>query len=147
MHDSRRDNWLRRRPEFNPTPLRNVGTFIAQLAPAELRSEIDVKLIGPANSTGLQNMVREASWDQYCLKAVGTALDGLSIVSARATAPDDALLSSLGPEERSKWKTVRELLEKNVPGLRFRRTIAPDNLVLKELIAELARRRITSFRK
>jgi len=128
--------------DFNPTPLRNVGTLIAQLAPAELRSEIDVKLIGPSNSTGLQNMVREASWDQYCLKAVGTALDGLSIVSARATAPDDALLSSLGPEERSKWKTVRELLEKNVPGLRFRRTIAPDNLVLKELIAELARRRI-----
>ncbi len=44
---------------FNPDPLRRFAAVIDQLA-GDIRDKIDVKLIGPANSAGLQNMIREA---------------------------------------------------------------------------------------
>ena len=49
---------------FNFNPLRCLASLIDQLAPEDIRDKIDVRLIGPANSTGLQTMVKEACWDQ-----------------------------------------------------------------------------------
>ena len=49
--------------DFNANPLRCFAALIDQLAPGEVRDKIDVKLIGPANSTGLQGMLHEAGWD------------------------------------------------------------------------------------
>src|SRR5206468_687198 len=135
---------------FNLNPLHCFAALIDQLAPEDIRNKIDVKLIGPANSTGLQSMVREARW--YPLSAtVQKALDGVSIISPRATASDAVLLSfpaSAGePTNPSTWKSVKELLETSVTsrsrgGLHFVRTIATDDIVLRELVAELARRRV-----
>src|SRR6266404_6065185 len=42
---------------FNPYPLRYFAALTDQLVAGDIRKKIDVKLIGPANSTGLQNMV------------------------------------------------------------------------------------------
>ncbi len=131
---------------FNPYPLRYFAALIDQLAPAGTRDKIAVKLIGPANSTGLQNMVREVCWHWDPLSVTRQlALDGVSIISPRATASDLALLSSVSSDEKS----VKELLENNAfpnatprGGLQFVRTIAPDDWVLREMIAELARRRV-----
>jgi len=135
---------------FDPDPLRRFADLINKLAPEDIREKIDVKLIGPANSTGLQNMVREVQiWNQGTQSALSTdtqkTLDGVSIISPRATASDHTLLYQ--PSTLSTEKSVKELLEKSVTsrsrgGLRFVRTIATDDIVLRELIAELARRRI-----
>ena len=52
----------------------------------EIRDKVDVSLIGPANSTGLQNMVREVRWNLDCISArMQNALRGISIISPRAT--------------------------------------------------------------
>jgi hypothetical protein len=84
---------------FNVNPLHCFAALINHLAPGNLRDKIDVTLIGPANSTGLQNMVREACWypltqDQPSL-ALQNALDGVRIISPRATASDSTLLSGV----------------------------------------------------
>jgi hypothetical protein len=139
---------------FNPSPLRYFAGLINRLAPTSVRQKIQVRLIGPANSTGLQNMVREVRWDRDRLSAVAKeALNGVSIISPRATVSDLTLLSSpSSAAEAVEWaaeaaepstdKTVETLLERKVAGLNFVRTIAPDDWVLHELIAELTRRRI-----
>lgn len=129
---------------FNPRPLRRFAALIDQLAAEDIRNKINVKLIGPANSTGLQNMVREVRWDLDRLRAtMPKTLDGVSIISPRATASDLTLLSSrTSASEVPIAESVKELLEKSVTGLHFVRTIATDDTVLRELIAELARRRI-----
>jgi hypothetical protein len=88
---------------FNREPLHCLAALIARLAPK--RDKIDVKLIGPANSTGLQNMIREAyenppTWD---------LVHGVSIISPRATASESTLLYTNAwafdflPELRISW--------------------------------------------
>lgn len=134
---------------FNPNPLRRFAALLDRLA-GEIRDKIDVKLIGPANSTGLQNMVREVQiWDPYTRSSLSEqtqkTLDGVSIISPRATASDQTLLyrkSSFSIE-----KSVEELLEKSITkpsrgGLKFVRTIATDDRVLRKVIEELELRRI-----
>jgi len=139
---------------FNPYPLRYFAAVIDQLAPLEIRDKIDVRLIGPANSTGLQDMVREARWQLDCLSVrMQNALCGVSIISPRATASDLTLLAAADNPTPSPspgatpYKLVKDFLEEiSTPfgplGLKFHRTIAPDDRVLGELINELARRRI-----
>jgi hypothetical protein len=152
---------------FSPYPLRYFADLIDQLAPGEIRAKIDVKLIGPANSTGLQNMVREVQWHRHCLSTqMQNALRGVSIISPRATASDLTLLSAAdnpapSPSPRATpYEFVKDFLEKEISepcgaidqetgaalrcplGVKFQRTIAPDDWVLREIIAELARRRV-----
>jgi hypothetical protein len=137
--------------DFNLSPLHCFAALINQLAQRDLRDKIDVTLIGPANSTGLQSMVREACW--YPLSAaMQNVLDGLWIISPRATAPDDTLLGGVALYERCKNKSVQTLIEESVQrgprdGLHFFRTIAPDDGILKALVTELARRRIAAVRQ
>jgi hypothetical protein len=136
---------------FNVNPLHCFAALINHLAPGNLRDKIDVTLIGPANSTGLQNMVREACWypltqGQSSL-TLQDALDGVRIISPRATASDFTLLSGVNLSEQCKNKSVQALLEESIEcdcrgGLHFVRTIAPDDWVFDELIAELRRRSI-----
>src|SRR5438552_8679081 len=81
---------------FNPNPLRRFAALVDELLPEDpenIRDNVTVKLIGPANSTGLQNMVREAKWDSLSAPTQ-KALDGVSIISPRATAPNAALLAA-----------------------------------------------------
>jgi hypothetical protein len=152
---------------FNVNPLRCLASLIDQLAPENIRDRIDVRLIGPANSTGLQTMVKEACWykDETSV-AMQRALDGMRIISPLATASDLMLRSrgvahhcaeksfettsaSLSPTPTPIAKSVETILEEFIPrddrgGLHFVRTIAPDDWVLDKLIQELARRRIAA---
>ncbi|MGA7275529.1 MAG: hypothetical protein WBX14_11850, partial [Candidatus Udaeobacter sp.] len=143
---------------FNVNPLRCFAALINQLAPGDIRDQIDVKLIGPANSTGLQAMVHEAFWyplkprwpgplSDEDFKAMQNALDGVSIISPRATASDLALLSAAGVPASSINSSVRTVLEESIEpgprdGLHFVRTIATDDVVLCKLIDELRLRQI-----
>ncbi|PYL26788.1 MAG: hypothetical protein DMF37_00800 [Verrucomicrobia bacterium] len=132
---------------FNPYPLSRFANIVDQLA-GDIRHKIDIKLIGPANSTGLQNMIREVRAHTLRTKEQDS-LKEISIVSPSATASDETMLFEPSPpdeatEVRSAWgqKTVQMYLEEAVPGLKFLRTIATDDVVLEKLIAELARRRV-----
>jgi hypothetical protein len=157
---------------FSPYPLRYFAGLLGQLAPGEIRAKIDVKLIGPANSTGLQDMVREVQWHRNCLAAtMQELLDGVWIISPRATASDQTLLSAAAVPTRDEpntpasfnsdqtllsaavvspehYELVQPFLEEcalqcpGCSGLHFVRTIAPDDWVLREIMAELARRRV-----
>lgn len=130
---------------FNPNPLRRFAELIDRLAWG-IRDRVDVKLIGPADSTGLQNMVREVrDWGGVLSGETQKTLDGVSIISPRATASDQTLLY----EAYSSFteKSVKDLLEKSVTtpargGLKFVRTIATDDHVLRKVIEELDLRRI-----
>jgi len=142
---------------FNPYPLRHFATLLDQLAPPEIRDKIDVSLIGPANSTGLQNMVREVRWNLECISArMQNALRGISIISPRATASDLTLLSAADnpapspSPQATPYKFVKDFLEDiSTPlgrlDLKFHRTIAPDDRVLVKLIEELAQRGIAAI--
>ena len=157
---------------FNVNPLRCLARLIDRLAPGDIRDKIDVRLIGPANSTGLQTMVKEACWDQLtpvedgASVAMKRALDGVKIISPRATASDLTLVSggvsdhcaeksvettsgSVSPTPTPPPKSVKTILEEFITrgdrgGLHFVRTIAPDDWILNKLIEELARRRIAA---
>jgi hypothetical protein len=126
---------------FSPNPLSRFANLIDQLAD-DVRNKIDIKLIGPANSTGLQSMIRELHRQQLAADAKET-LKYVSIISPLATASDDALLFWTAPASGgTDAKTVQAFLEQNVPDLTFFRAIATDEVVLKELMAELARRHV-----
>src|SRR5436309_2531174 len=108
-------------------------------------------------------MVREAKWDGLSAPTQ-KALDGVLIISARATAPNAALLAAANiPDETGasgqlprdcescagllENTMVEKILEGSTGlgprgGLHFVRTVAPDDEVLCELICELERRRI-----
>ena len=138
--------------DFNANPLRCFAALIDQLAPGEVRDKIDVKLIGPANSTGLHGMLHEASWDPLwrvnseASLAMQKALDGVSIISPRATASDAELFATAHVPMPATDNPVETALQQSIAGVprgvHFVRTIAPDDWVLEKLIAELARREI-----
>ena len=140
---------------FNPDPLRRFAGLINELA-GDIRNDIGIRLIGPANSAGLQNMIREVRASSGLSKTTQKALEGVSIISPRATVSDSALLSSpaTASEETDpcRGKSVKECLEDSVPNqsndprrrLQFFRTIATDDTILRELIWELRRRRIAA---
>jgi hypothetical protein len=145
---------------FNVNPLRCFAGLINRLAPGDLRNHIDIRLIGPANSTGLQSMVREAHWyplqprwpgplQDEDFKAMQNALDGVSIICPRATASDLALLSAAAVPAPDVNNSVTTVIERFMDpgagnGLKFVRTIAPDDRVLRKLIEELAQRGIAA---
>ena len=86
---------------FSPCVLKNFAALIDKLtqpfpSASAFRHKIDITLLGPANSTGLQSMVREVRATSLS-KATQAALDGVSIISPRATAPDAMLLYEPSP--------------------------------------------------
>src|SRR5713101_7117679 len=143
---------------FNPNPLSGFAALISLLAPDIPHKS--VKLIGPANSTGLQNMIREARTNPGLSTASQKALNDVSIISPRATVPDSALLPSSTPsptpiagefidpcQGKEKVKDCLESASRFNPkdlfsGLHFVRTIATDDTILNQLILELQRRGI-----
>jgi hypothetical protein len=134
---------------FSPNPLSRFAYVVDKLA-KNIRGKIDIKFIGPANSTGLQSMVREVRQSSGGLpQNVKDTLNRISVFSPRATASDEWLLFRPTSGARtadsgtaSTKETVQDLLEGAAPGLTFVRTIAPDDLVVERLVAELARRRV-----
>ena len=120
---------------FAQYPLESLADLISRLV-GEIHDHVDVKLIGPATSTGLRNMVKELPGPVRPSRY--DSLDGLDIISPRATVWD-FLLSEGGH--------VQQIIQGYVAhpkrgGIRFRRTIATDDVVLGKLIEELKLRRI-----
>ena len=128
---------------FNPLPLGNLATVITDIV-GESHPQIEVKVIGPATSTGLQYMLVEAvEWARSGEKKFDRALDGVQIYSARATASDEALYGAVLPEEHSLEDIINGAISAgNREGLQFWRTIIPDDEVLSALIKELPLRRV-----
>lgn len=130
---------------FNPRPLDAFARLIAPFL--DFAGNVQVRLIGPANSTGLQCMLDEKkSWEDWPQSPPGPVtlptredvLNRISVISPRATASDKALLG--GTAEKG---AVEEAIENSVnprTGFRFLRTITTDDLVLRALIGELALR-------
>lgn len=136
---------------FSSTPLQFLAAFLAQFP----REKVDIKVIGPATSSGLQEMLREATWPPGPAGfARFDALDGVSILSARATASANELLPPTtenkapnppGPEATD--EDVQRAIQGCVTsrkhgGLTFLRTIAPDNVIRDALIQELKLRQV-----
>lgn len=174
---------------FDPFPLGRFAALIDRITdvnrnenPAEQtddkrvdRDKIDIKLIGPISSGGLQNMINEVRNWPLGDTTRDRALDGVSIISARATACDEALFFNPSPwifdlrhsssfqfapaeiESNISFPTphapsVRQLIEGGIPkgrlgGLHFVRTIAQDDIVLARLISELKLRRVNVERE
>lgn len=132
---------------FNPNPLGNFAELLRGLANGkpEDRSDFRVKLIGPANSTGLRAMLGEAKeWLRGGNPERDKALEGVSIICARATASEkelreEAHLDSVpypdAPEPPE--EPIEDVIGKVAPGLQFERTILPDDFLLGALIQEL----------
>jgi ABC-type multidrug transport system fused ATPase/permease subunit len=125
---------------FNPYPLERFAALVRPFVSD--RTKLEVTLIGPANSTGLQFMIQElrsrplgpVGWARY------DALNGVSIISARATAPAKRLLgeSSTKNTEDDLRKIIEDCVISPQGGaLHFSRTIATDDLILRKLIKEL----------
>lgn len=124
---------------FNPKPL---DTFAKLIVPfVDAAGHVQVRLIGPANSTGLQCMLDERkTWENWIAPAPpplrsmtrADVLERLSIISPLATAADEEFL---GPAS-----SVKAAIENSIhpqKGLRFVRTIATDDIVMRALIDEL----------
>ena len=135
---------------FTPDPLRRFAVIIHQLVNDDIRGKTDVKLIGPANSAGLMDMIREVRETHDVLNdATQKALDGVTIISPRATASDEALLydpssapSASDAPPSSLNESVKNLLEQRYGSLHFFRTIATDDTLMCKLIEELKLRRV-----
>jgi hypothetical protein len=144
---------------FTAAPLARFATLINWLTrdvPGDVRDNIDVKLIGPLNSRGLQDMLGEVrDWGGIPDAARNDALHGVWIISPRATMSNDALLyhpqslfgklksAILSDQQVPLKESVKKDIENSGPtGLRFIRTVATDDLVLGNLIEELKLRGI-----
>ena len=135
---------------FNPRPLANFASLVTKLAPESLppetRAKLEVRMIGPANSTGLQAMLREAEdWKagKNHKPEYDDALDGVSIFSALATASEEALFGDLLPTGYSLKEMIEEGVQrKSRGGLQLHRTILTDDEVLRGLIEELPLRHV-----
>src|SRR5438067_6974383 len=136
---------------FNSNPLGNFAELLMKLADNKPhdRSEFHVKLIGPANSTGLATMLREITdWDDKNPRR-DQALNGVSIFSARATASekelrDEAAINPAPGVGPPLDKSIEDLINGSVPGngLQFYRTVLADDSLLGSLIDELELRQV-----
>jgi hypothetical protein len=132
---------------FAAHPLERFAAFICPLV-EKIHDHVEVRLIGPANSTGLQDMIQEArsssSWplppETLPRDDALDALDGVRIISPRATAPASVLLGKSATENQETLlqQTIEGCVDPHKHGgLQFHRTIATDDLVLRNLIEEL----------
>jgi hypothetical protein len=144
---------------FTPDPLHRFAVIIDKLV-GDIRAKVAVKLIGPANSAGLLDMIHEARETHEGETPDGLSdttqkgLQGVTVISPRATASDEALLydpssatSAADVPPSSPNESVKNLLERRYDGLQFFRTIATDDTLLCKLIEELKLRRIRADSK
>ena len=156
--------------DFDSCPLNRFAALVESLTqsvPQDKRDLIDIELIGPVNSAGLQKMIDEVhDWPRKRADAtqgpiepnftLDQILREVEIISPRATMSDEVVLyqpqqvlsetaqplkSLLRPLQPAPLKqSVEEEMEKVV--FSFVRTIAPDDLVLKKAIEELRVRNV-----
>lgn len=120
---------------FGDRPLEALAQKIVAPFRRAIARDLDLVLLGPANSTGLQKMVREGPPSPGPDNPY-QALDGMRIISPRATASDRELTGEDGK--------IGKIISSYVAGggLSFERTVLTDDKVLDALIAELKLRRV-----
>jgi hypothetical protein len=128
---------------FNPKPLDSFARLVAPFI--DPKGNVQIRLIGPANSTGLQCMLEEKkTWEQWFQSPPviplapitrEDVLDRVCIISPLATAADEELLGA-NPTEPSVAAAIEHSIFPRT-GLRFTRTIAADDVVMRALIQEL----------
>jgi hypothetical protein len=125
---------------FNPFPLTRFAALLNNLTDLPDRNgaaaKLKIVLIGPTNSDGLRNIVQEAVALYGNSNTDSRNLNGLSIISARASIPDEELLAD--PSQSS----VDAVIAGAWPGVHFKRSVTPDDKVLRRLINELRLRDI-----
>ncbi|MGI9087981.1 MAG: hypothetical protein ACR2HH_09620 [Chthoniobacterales bacterium] len=134
---------------FSTRPLATFAELVRPFVEG-MRADVDVRLIGPATSDGLRAIAREvedSKTNSPFSPERADVLDGLAIVSARATAPAKVLLRSDDPKANASEEDLRKTIEESVVsrkrgGLHFQRTIKTDDVVLKALIGELRLRHV-----
>jgi hypothetical protein len=139
---------------FDPSPLNRFASLVESLTqsvPEDRRNLIDVKLIGPVNSAGLQKMIDEVREPGF---VPNETLRKVSIISPRATMSDEvlhyqprSLLSSVNNAVQSlirapqpvplRDSVAREIENAGPIGFSFVRTITTDDVIVEKLIAEL----------
>jgi hypothetical protein len=135
---------------FDRSPLNRFAYLVESLLPRDKRDLIDVKLIGPVSSSGLQTIIDEIRNPNFIPNRL---LSKVSVISPRATMSDDALLYRPPPllSEINNFvqrdvsgshvplrETVKPEIENAFPvGFSFVRTITTDDRVIEKLIAEL----------
>jgi hypothetical protein len=127
---------------FRKKPLSNLADLIHKLPKSSNNSPVGaVKIIGPAGSETLLDMVKEL-WDGQ-----KTMPKGIQIYSATATAEDSLLIKQLkeSSEKAASWlnghpdiDSVEKVMEKH--NITFKRTILSDYELANALFDELHRR-------
>jgi hypothetical protein len=92
-------------------------------------------LIGPALSSTLKEMIKQAAESSRCPGE--RILNGVAIYSAMATVDDDILLKNIS----TKHKSIKDIFLANC-GIKFHKTISSDKILVKKLIEELKLRHI-----
>lgn len=134
--------------EFRNHPLCKLEELVDRLGlktGQKFKDKIGFKIIGPAGSTRLQEMLKD-------LETFKVRLKGLEIYSASATMDDDLLLKSIdekGGSNRSRDRNPGEIVVSKFQeqGINFSRTIASDRALAEKLFKELDLRRVALAEK
>jgi hypothetical protein len=130
--------WLRQN-FFDDAPLARLAQLFSWFQKSDGTLCAKVKILGPDTSDSLLKLVQEVchakppEWAE-----VEGILSGSSLFAFRPSASDKILLEN----DSARDGTVKALIEQGCRGLRFYRTTATDNALLKELKRELSRRHI-----
>jgi hypothetical protein len=119
---------------FAPTPLQFLAGLVAQFPRG-----IDIKIIGPASSDGLEAMLCEANSRPPGLDP----LDGVSILSARASASANELVGAGASDYQLQLTIEGCVTPQEHGGLTFLRTVASDDQLRNVLINELGIRHVS----
>jgi hypothetical protein len=137
---------------FQEKPLEKLAVLMSPLQSHDKQDQLKFKIIGPAGSTTLLEMLKELHYERKSPKWVeGTSsespdlsakLKGLEIYSATATAEDSFLLQELKDAPQSKLNCQdksKDIIANKFcdAGITFYRTICSDKELTQEMIDEL----------
>jgi hypothetical protein len=113
-------------------PLSHLASLLMQLGITS-ETQTSVKLIGPRGSQSLRAMIEEVARPGF---SAPSALSKVTMFAATPTASEKQLVSGF------KGTSAKEILEREIPGLKFHRTTTTDDAICEVLVKELERRGI-----
>ncbi len=140
---------------FQEKPLEKLAVLISSLQSGDKKEQLKFKIIGPAGSTTLLEMLKELDHERKSQKlaagapsespGLSTKLKDLEIYSATATAEDSSLLREINAAPDTKLpcpdKSKGLIANRFCAGeITFNRTICSDKELSQELVDELALR-------
>jgi hypothetical protein len=137
---------------FREKTIEKLAVLITPLQSQDKKDQLKFKIIGPAGSTTLLEMLKELHHEPKSpiltegapseSPGLSAQLKGLEIYSATATAEDSSLLREIKAEPESKLNCQdksKDLIAKKFcdSGIKFHRTICSDKELAQELVDEL----------